>query len=191
MDPNQNTNPPTTPKPLDPKLQEAYDRVMGTSLDQLQTPPSDPAPASPTPDQVTPPMPTPSDIPMTPPMPQPAPQDPAQPLVPQPVIPTPTDIPMTPSMPQPGPQDHGPAVQEALATPAQPAPPTESLAATIPVAAVIPHSQETVTIGQVTQQKTKKGISPLLIIFGGIVFLIVYVLFWVKIFGLPIPFLSQ
>ncbi|HXS14973.1 MAG TPA: hypothetical protein VN711_02505 [Candidatus Saccharimonadales bacterium] len=67
----------------------------------------------------------------------------------------------------------------------------ESLAATMPVAV---HATETIHVGATSgevKKTTKRGISPLVILFGGIVLLLAYVLFWVRVFNLPIPFISQ
>lgn len=149
MDPKQTAQ-------LDPKLKEAYDRVMGTAT--ASTPGS---PAS------TPAMPT--------------------------AAPTTQVAPVTPISASPTPA--------AVTTP-----PTESSTANpLPVAPVVmPHSAETVKIGggspapdtsaptpTSATQGVKKGISPVIIIGGGIVFLIAYTLFWVKFLNIPLPFLGQ
>lgn len=42
---------------------------------------------------------------------------------------------------------------------------------------------------QTQPEKKKNKLKPLLIIFGGIIFLLGYTLIWIKIFGLKLPFL--
>lgn len=113
MDPKQNSN-----QPLDPKLQEVYDRVMGVNTNGDVVPPTpaaNPAPADPT--QPTTPVPAdptpmppaasamPADvlIPQMTPMPTAAPIDVPLPTTPMPADPTmPTQAPMdTPATPLP------------------------------------------------------------------------------------------
>lgn len=158
MDPKQTAQ-------LDPKLKEAYDRVMGTPTN-LTTDPSQ------VPTQTTASAPA-TTSPATLPTPE----------LTQPVTNT-IPVPATSTTPDP--------TTSVATTSAAPTPP--------PV--VMPHSTETVKIGgdgpapatpvvaQAAPQK-KKGIPPLLIVVGAIVFLIVYSLFWVKFLNIPIPFLSQ
>lgn len=238
MDPKQNT------KPLDPKLQEAYDRVMGISLDAsatsnpsttssepnvsgpgtasiTPTPTSNPSinplttnsgqdaasiPATPAPSPMinttdpilssspldatqNPVGPTLDSVPLlvtTPPSTMPTPSDPVL------STPSPSDLSKTePTLASPVTQPEvNPLVTEPTSLNSSAPVASESLQASIPLA----HSSETVTIGSLTGgvvKKSGKGISPVLIIIGGIAFLIVYVLFWVKIFGLSLPFISQ
>ncbi|HEX7042483.1 MAG TPA: hypothetical protein VF189_04490 [Patescibacteria group bacterium] len=146
MDPKQTAQ-------LDPKLKEAYDRVMGTPTTQ-QVPTIPNAPTVPSP-QVSP-----------------SPQDPTMPSMTQTPAPS-----LSPSMPASNPP--------------------------LPVAPVVmPHSTETIKIGGGNPQPvaspqgmvakpTKKGISPVILILGAVVFLVAYTLFWVKFLNVPIPFINQ
>lgn len=145
MDPKQNAQ-------LDPKLKEAYDRVMGTATPTTTPPPVD--------SMATGPASAPSPVSATP-------------------VVSPTVSPATPTT--------APTPEPAL-----------------PVAPVVmPHSTETVRIGGntpievqhtttgTTHNETKKGISPIIIILGAIVFLLVYSLFWIKFLNVPIPYINQ
>jgi len=120
---------------LDPKLKEAYDRIMGATL------PS--APQSP-----------------------PAMQSPVQPQKPPMTIPT-TQSPLP--------------TQQQTAT-AQDSPSTAHIA---------PPLTSHVSSGFVAPQEEKKpAVSGTLLIIAGVVFFIVYTLFCLKLFGIPIPFLG-
>lgn len=138
MDPKQTSQ-------LDPKFQEAYNKVMGTTI----TPSADTTPQS---QAVTPP----------------SPQGPVTSPTLQPTSVMPSDPPL-------------------------------------PVAPVVmPHSTETIRIGGtipveptqpslsgVAAVSPKKGISPVILILGAIVFLTVYSLFWIKFLNIPVPFINQ
>ncbi|MBI2074803.1 MAG: hypothetical protein HYT83_03145 [Candidatus Levybacteria bacterium] len=142
------------PKQLDPKLKEAYNRVMGTSI------PS-PTPPSPTSNPTAPEPVVPVSTP------------PANP------IPKPTQSPMTNPVTPVAPQ---PAAQEpVMAVTPEPIPsqPTASVESKIPIS------------GFVAPEQKKHGISPLIIVLGMLVFFVVYALFWVKFFGVSLPFLPQ
>jgi hypothetical protein len=157
---------------LDPKLQEAYNRVMGTPTGPAT--PTDPAApaANPTPaptDQIGPIMPN-----VTP--------DPTALTTPPTVDPT---VSSTPTGPEPTP-----------ITPADPTLPTPTITPE-PVQPVIETpTQPTMTTVENTASHAfvaKKGmkISPVILIVGGIVFLLVYTLVWVKVFNLSVPFINQ
>jgi uncharacterized membrane protein len=67
-----------------------------------------------------------------------------------------------------------------------------------PAAAAVPQvMQANVTFSNAAaggkQEATgkKKGLSPILIIITGVVFFVIYTLFWLKFFSIPIPFLPQ
>lgn len=154
MDPKSSTQ-------LDPKLQEAYNRVMGVTVNTPGTPAatiptSAPASAIPT--------------------------DPA--VNANPVPSTPNLEVTTPSAPQvsdnmppmPAQEDKKEEKEEMVQTPGQP---TVSMQSTVAAP-----SQSFVA---------KKGmkISPVILIVGGITFLLIYALIWIKIFNLPLPFLGQ
>lgn len=119
---------------LDPKLKEAYDKVMGTDL------PAAPAqtPASQQPFQTV-----------------------AAPAVPATPVAAPT--------PQ-------------VATPQASQPPLRRTTSTV-------HVGYQLQPPKVATQKKGK-ISPILIIAGIVIFFVIYTVIWVKIFNIPIPFLS-
>ncbi len=213
MDPKQPS------QTLDPKLKQAYDRVMGISLDDTssQQPISTTQVISPTPSVGTSndsPGPT-TNLTLTPSSQLPqdltsqinaanpsSAQNPAEPTI-SPEAPavslatnstTPTQdgsnfttttnpIPTLDSTPLP---QKSPAVAtpiEEVATH-----PTTFLESTTPLAL---KTEEKIGVGGFVAEKRKKGLSPMLIIFAGIVLLIAYTLFWVKFFNFPIPFLTQ
>ena len=129
---------------LDPKLREAYERVMGTTIPAPQAPaqaPVPPAPVAPTP--------------------QPQPQPLQPPFSPQPQV-----------------------VPEAV--PAQPASNFVQMNSEIRTAApnIAPQAQ-----AQTMVLKKKSGIMPVLFVFVGIIFIVIYALFWTKFFNLKLPFL--
>lgn len=117
---------PKTLPTLDPKLKEAYERVMGSS--------------------VTPPPPA--------------------PVQPQPV----------PAAPQPPP----------------PAPAKSDVE--LAGGSSVHHTTTSFVAGNVAgnvEAAGKPKISPLILVFAGVIFLLVYTLFWMRFFNLPLPFLSQ
>jgi len=156
---------------LDPKLREAYERVMGTNIPttsattiQAQTPPPPPT---------SNPIPQPQPQPIQPPVSMPQPSTlPIQPITePQPVInpqPIPTPEPVT------APQPTTNFVQMNSEVPAAP---TANANFTMPV------QTKTAVL------KKNNGIMPILFLFVGIIFLLIYSLFWAKIFNLSLPFL--
>lgn len=143
---------PKTAPNLDPKLQEAYNRVMNTTVPQ---PPAAPQPQTPPPLPITPPQV--STIP-TPPSPPPPP-------------------PSTPTIPQANP----------IQPPITDQPQTTVMHATIPLTTTKPSSSAPILAAS---KSGGKGLSILpFIIIGGIIFLAVYTVFWIKFFKLSIPFL--
>jgi uncharacterized membrane protein len=158
MDPQKLSN-------LDPKLRDAYQRVMGTTIPDPQTPASTPvqAPTQPT-DQPT--------IPTTDPTPAPQPQP--EPAIPQMPTPEPQSIPT--SQPDPTqPASNFTQMNSEIAAPtvgasnfASPAFQTQSMAI-----------------------KKKSKIMPILFVFLGLIFLVIYTLFWTKFFNFKLPFLPQ
>lgn len=136
------------PKQLDPKLKEAYDRVMGTSF----TPPA----ATPTPTQSAS---------------TPAPVAEPAPIVPA-AEPMATQTPVTPQ----------PVTPVELTSEPVPFQPTTSVESKMPINGFVAADANT---------QKKHGVSPVIIILGVIVFLVVYALFWVKFFGVSLPFLPQ
>lgn len=152
---------------LDPKLQEAYDRVMGIHIDPI-------APA--TNASTLPPVP-PTGMPSAPTMSPDSVTPPAMPSLPQsPANPTNTaasaTVPSTPDM-------SGPAIiEEQEETEKTPSPVMNTMENTTNVK---PH-------GFVA--KGGMGISPVIVVLGAIVFLIIYTIVWIKVFNLPVPYIN-
>ena len=174
---------------LNPKLREAYQRVMGTPMPQPQTPPSQtqtpPPTGGPTPAPTPMPIPEPESIsPKT----TPSIQEVSVPQ-PQPFIPQSESISEPPSaIPQPQPFTPEPAISpeppvqadnfvqmnsEVQATPSQ----------NFISPSAIPQSQA------ITLKKKNGMMLPILFGIVGLVFLAVYTLFWTKIFNFKLPFL--
>lgn len=82
--------------------------------------------------------------------------------------PVPVSMPTTTTPPSPAPQP--------VAAPPSPVPPLTPTH----------HASTTFVAGNATQNKTKN--SPVIFIFAGIVFFVVYVLFWMKFFNFKLPF---
>lgn len=168
---------------LDPKLRDAYQRVMGTVIPEPQAPaqaqtPPPPPPPIPTPDPVPVPQPTPQPEPIPTPVVEPVPaiQEPSPvpavpPAQPPPAIPQPAE-----SQPAINPQSQNSNFvqmsSEVTATPT-----AGNLNFTAPIQA------------QTTTLKKKNGIMPILFGIVGFVFIVVYALFWAKIFNFKLPFL--
>lgn len=183
MDPKQQLN------QLDPKLKEAYERVMGTPVGATPAQPGTPTAATSAPTPAAPqPMPANQFAGGTTPVqaaqsPQTMPPNPPQ---------MPTVQPIQPAMP-------------ATATPPHVQPPVQPPAAfgtTQPAAVPAVGAHPTPPQGKPGAASHgfvagKKGLrmSPVLLIVGGIIFLLVYTVFWLKFFNIPlpfpIPFLSQ
>lgn len=167
---------------LDPKLREAYQRVMGTPT-QAQNP--IPTPPIPDPTPVPTPIPQPTPTP-TPPMEEPTspiqpPPPPTMPEPPQPAIqPEPVSEPQ-PAIPQP----------EPAIPPTPPAQANNFVEMNSGVAAApaqnfsMPAPQ-----AQTVALKKKSGIMmPILFGIVGLVFIVIYIFFWTKIFNFKLPFL--
>jgi len=192
---------------LDPKLRDAYQRVMGTTIpeppaapSQTQTPsPADKPPATdpistpqpqpqpepnPAPSPIVEPTPiTPTEEPSVPIQPTtPAPEPQPASLTPEPVVePQPAVNPQSQSIPNPQPQS----------TPAQPASnfvQMNSEVAAAPTAAS-PNFTAPAPQAQTAAIKKKSGIMPILFGFVGLIFIAIYAIFWAKIFNFKLPFL--
>lgn len=167
MDPKQQLN------QLDPKLQEAYNRVMGTAstsnvaMANAGTPASDAA--SPTPPPTQSPQPP---LPPKPAAPQPIPQPP--------VAPPPPAATFVPPLPAEKPQEDSMASSMPITKVYTPSPSAD--AATSGFVAATPQTQA---------EEKKHGISPVILILGGLVFFIIYTLVWIRVFNLSLPFLPQ
>lgn len=147
---------------LDPKLRDAYQRVMGTVIPEPTVPNQ-----SPTPPVNTPTTPTPNPTP--------------QPAVPPVVDPQPVVNPQ--STPQPTPE---PASQQPTSNFTQ----MNSTVAAAPALNSPNFSAPAAPIQNTAVFKKKSGLTPILFIIAGIFFIGIYTLFWIKIFNLQVPFLQ-
>lgn len=140
---------------LDPKLREAYQRVMGTPIPQPQTPSPPPMPAqNPTPY----PAPEPQSIPTPPPaMPEP-----------QPAIP-----------PQPEPPPAGGSI---------PAANFDQMNSEVAATQPSPNFSAPTAQTQTAALKKKNNLMPIFIGVAALIFLVVYTLFWTKVFNFKLPF---
>ncbi|MBI4096457.1 MAG: hypothetical protein HY425_01940 [Candidatus Levybacteria bacterium] len=153
---------------LDPKLRDAYQRVMGTVI------PDPPVPA---------PQPTPQPEPTPAPIAEPAP------AIEEPAVP-PAEPPAAPSIPQ------QPISEPELTINPQPQAANfvqmnSEISAAPDVAAVpdsnfaMPAQAQTATI-----KKKSNALMPILFVIAGVVFIVIYALFWTKVFNLKLPFLG-
>lgn len=159
---------------LDPKLREAYQRVMGTPIPTPQTAPQ----AAPVQTQTPPP--------------------PIEPTIPTPAIPDPIPAPTTIPTPEPT-QVPPPAIEvpQAIPTPEpsipepQPTMPNNFVQMNSEVAAapVSPNFSTPAPQTQTIAIKKKNHILPILMGITIVVFLIIYTLFFIKIFNFKLPFL--
>lgn len=179
---------------LDPKLRDAYQRVMGTQLPDLQTPPASPQnesvetqafpqpPAAPTSDPIPFPAPTteePPTVPIESPM-QPLISEPQLAINPQPETPPtvePTPIAPETAIPQQQASNFA-RMNSEVPTPMAANPISPNFAAPSP------------TQPQTMAIKKKGGmLTPVMTGIAIVVFIVVYTLFWTKIFNLKLPFL--
>ncbi len=179
---------------LDPKLRDAYQRVMGTQLPDLQAPPA------PTQDRLVqtqnpppPPEPTsdPTQMPQSEPEPTPPPL-PAEPdsipvSVPTPIIEEPslqTPVSEPESQPAINPQPEAPPIIEPTPISPEPTSPLQQNSISPNFAAPAPMQNQTMAI------KKKGGmLTPVMTGIVILVFIAVYTLFWAKIFNFKLPFL--
>lgn len=155
---------------LDPKLRDAYQRVMGTTIPEPQTAP--PAQMQAPPPPIEKPT-TPTEPTVTPTSePQPAPLT-SQPIAePQPAInPQPQSIPTPQSIPAQPTSNFVQMNSEVAATPTFNSPNFSA-----------PASQT-----QTIALKKKNKMMPILFGIVGLIFIAVYTLFWTKIFNLKLP----
>lgn len=145
---------------LDPKLREAYQRVMGTTIpDPNPTPQPQPQPEPiPTPPPTVPPVQPPAE----PPIPQPVPEPEPQPTIPQS---EPASTPQVSNFVQMNSEVAATPGSANFATPA-PMPQTQTMAV-----------------------KKKNHLMPILAGVVILIFLVIYFLFWAKIFNFKLPFL--
>lgn len=169
---------------LDPKLRDAYQRVMGTAVPKPQTAfsqtktPQDPISApqiqsQPKAEPITPPTSAPVMKPKEPDVISPNSFSESQPTV-NPYPPIPNQEAITP--PQP-PTQNPDSIQMNSEVPTAPA--TNSSNFTTPI------QNQTAVI-----KKKKNLLMPILIGIVILVFIVIYTLFWTKIFNLDLPFLS-
>jgi len=203
---------------LDPKLRDAYQRVMGTSVPQPQAVPASPrdepvqaqTPSMPTPITPTPtptPQPQPQPEPEPTPTPPPATSDVAPAGAPTPTIEEPPTAPQSPIQPPPSepqsiptPESSMPESQPAIPPIPEPTIPTSPPAQTNNIVqmnsevaaspaqnfttpSAIPQTQA------VTIKKKNKILIPVLFGIVGLVFIVIYTLFWTKIFNFKLPFM--
>ncbi len=130
---------------LDPKIKEAYDRVMNTTVHHNPTAPDN----------------TNATVPNEH---------------------NPTTPPSTPPIAKLSPTPVQPAAASLTPTP-QPVVTNNSLR----------REPEKIHIGGVphggTMQKKKSAVSPIVYIICGLIFLVIYIIFWLKFFNVPVPFL--
>lgn len=152
---------------LDPKLRDAYQRVMGTPIPQPQT--------AATQTQTPPPAPTIQEPPV------PQPQLPPQPTVSQP----------QPAIPQPEvPPVGGPTPQSSVPlSPAQTSNSTQMNSEVPSVQTSANFSTPPIPQTQTIPQEKKNHPMSILIGIVILVFIAVYTLFWTKIFNFKLPFL--
>lgn len=170
---------------LDPKLREAYQRVMGTVIPKPQSPPAQtqtPPPINkpPIPDPISTPPAQPQPEPATPPATQPKPF-----FIPQP----PTNPqPEAPPAGEPTPQSSIPTQSTSNFTQMNSEVAAPSVTATVPV--LTPNFTTPASQTQTAVLK-KKGnmLIPAMIVITILVFIVVYGLFWARIFNLNLPFL--
>lgn len=164
---------------LDPKLRDAYQRVMGTTIPEPQAQTPTP-PAPPIPDPTPTPVPQPQPEPESPQLPASEPQSipTSEPAIPQPP-PAPTNEPEPPPTPQPSiPTPTAQANNFVQMNSEVPATPAQNF--TVPS----PMSQ-----AQNAAIKKKSGMMmPILFGIVGLVFIAIYTLFWTKILNFKLPF---
>lgn len=173
---------------LTPELKEIYDRVMNTSASpQASTPKATSEPLQPTApkaDPTPPPPPTPQpQMPVAPATPNPAPppptaqpQMPAAPVVdaPQPTAAAPVENPSMPALP-------GSAEEALTSTPARPLSEGNTFAFNGNTVNTAPPPKTEMNAGRTVKGKFKISIPMLLI--AGLVFMVVWGVFWAIIFG--------
>ena len=169
---------------LDPKLRDAYQRVMGTPLPQVQ-------PASPRGEPIQAQAPPPPAGGPTPPMPDPTPTPTPSPEPPAP-IPTP-HIQEPPTAPPPTIQPPTPEPSIPTPQPAIPTPPARNnfvqMHSEVPSSSANFSAPMSMPQGQTLAIKHKNGMMPILIGLASVIFLAVYTLFWTKVFNFKVPFL--
>lgn len=125
---------------LDPKLKEAYDRVMGGSVTINPKSPDTTTAHQPTPQPIT---------------------------------------------PQPETAVHTPAGPQMVHTPSTPSTATPHIAS-----AANPQTATHAVVNKSLDKKKGKGISPIIILFGVLLFLIIYSVVWIKFFNLTVPYIN-
>lgn len=154
MDPKQSAQ-------LDPKLQEAYDRVMGLTLEQPAPQPSPQPPVTAVePTQITP-----------------SPPVASTPTLNQPVTVTSTALPTTIS----------PETDTAPVPSQLPQMSASALDAMSPTPTTPVHKKMHAFIAKKTADFK---VSPVILIVGAIAFLLIYTVIWVKVFNLSVPLIN-
>lgn len=156
---------------LDPKLKEAYERVMGTTI-PLASPPASPLPVQvePAPPINEPTLPPPSSQQPPPVVQEPVPPPVAPPQPPEPTSPSPVN--------EPPPQPEPPPIPQPVQPPVAQNEPTSS-----PV-------QPTGFVAASGTKERKKGagfkLSPPLMILIGVALFFLYIFFWMRVFNLSL-----
>lgn len=179
-------DPKNFPSNLDPKLKETYERVMGMSLGNA-APAAPPAGGAQPPTGTTQVLPHAEDVkPGVPPTPAQSGPAAVPPGTGLPLLPN--NQPFIPSMPA-MPTSVGPQMPPPAALP--PLPGLSPLKSPIVSPSTMPDtSTPPVVTPEEHNEPTKKGsiIKILLFTLGGIVFILVYIVVWVKVFNLTLPF---
>lgn len=176
---------------LDPKLREAYQRVMGTTIPE---PPATPSQTQtsipPNPDAASNPQPQPQLTP--PPVNEPVPTIPTQPTPPS----TPESEPASPTPPITEPQPTINPQPQSIPNPSPQSIPTQPNTSFVQMNSEIPTAQTAnpqnfiapPAQAQVMALKKKNKITPILFGFLGLIFLVIYTIFWAKILNFKLPF---
>lgn len=171
---------------LDPKLQDAYNRVMGNPSAGVGAPPppQNPDPALPNPFAQNPVgSPTPPQNPYTPPAPA-APPPPPQPAY----------TPPPPPAPEPAPAPPLPPAPEPVAPPAPPAPVQNTPAGSIPgvnSTVAFNAADSGKNVGTTPVKKGGLHMMPVLIGVAIIFLLVAYTFVWIFLFKVQVPFLPS
>jgi hypothetical protein len=172
---------------MDPKLREAYERVMGTVVTARSQPPPPAAVtvAAPTPTVPLPPASAPNQSSLEP-------VQPLAPYQPEPVAPAPIAAPVQPqNTPEPAaPQPYTPQVHvmgNNVPQQQAPMPMFSGPAAGSKMASDANDQMHTYVADEVAGVKQSLKMIQIMYIVGGLVFFVVYALFWMKFFNVASP----
>ena len=176
---------------LDPKLRDAYQRVMGTTIPE-PTAPSAPisTPTPVTPDPTSQPQPTLTPEPTMPtPTPAPVMEEPTKPI--EPIMPpAPEPQPTVPVEPTPAPAvEPQPITNPQPQVMPEPAQPTSNFVQMNSEVATSPNFSAPAPQAQTMAIKKKGKMMPVLFTIVGLIFVVIYTIFWAKILNFKLPFL--